>query len=45
MQTDRIDVNYIIELLRNINIENKQERDAAVRRAIKEVEMLQLVMK
>ncbi|QBP42688.1 type I restriction endonuclease subunit R [Paenisporosarcina antarctica] len=37
MQTDRIDVDYILELLRNINFENKQERDVAVRRAIKEV--------
>ena len=37
MQTDRIDVDYILELLRNTNFENKQERDAAVRRAIKEV--------
>ncbi|MDN3451551.1 type I restriction endonuclease subunit R [Planococcus sp. APC 3906] len=37
MQTDRINVDYILELLRNINFENKQERDTAVRRAIKEV--------
>jgi type I restriction enzyme R subunit len=37
MQTDRIDVDYILKLLRNINFENKQERDVAVRRAIKEV--------
>ncbi|WP_281863980.1 type I restriction endonuclease subunit R [Planomicrobium okeanokoites] len=37
MQTDRINVDYILELLRNTNFENKNERDAAVRRAIKEV--------
>lgn len=37
MQTDRINVDYILELLRNINYENKNERDTAVRRAIKEV--------
>ncbi|CEG23836.1 Type-1 restriction enzyme R protein [Planococcus massiliensis] len=37
MQTDRINVDYILELLRNINYENKTERDTAVRRAIKEV--------
>lgn len=37
MQTDRINVDYILELLRNTNFENKQERDTAVRRAIKEV--------
>ncbi|WP_394120326.1 type I restriction endonuclease subunit R [Planococcus donghaensis] len=37
IQTDRINVDYILELLRNINYENKQERDTAVRRAIKEV--------
>lgn len=37
MQTDRINVDYILELLRNTNFENKTERDTAVRRAIKEV--------
>lgn len=37
MQTDRINVDYILELLRNTNFENKNERDAAVRLAIKEV--------
>ncbi|AIY04505.1 type I restriction endonuclease subunit R [Planococcus sp. PAMC 21323] len=37
MQTDKINVDYILELLRNTNFENKNERDAAVRRAIKEV--------
>ncbi|WP_404406433.1 type I restriction endonuclease subunit R [Jeotgalibacillus malaysiensis] len=37
MQTDRIDVDYILELLRHINFANKTERDVAVRLAIKEV--------
>lgn len=37
MQIDKINVDYILELLRNINFEDKKERDYAVRTAIKEV--------
>lgn len=37
MQIDKINVDYILELLRNINYENKEERNYAVRTAIKEV--------
>lgn len=37
MRTDRINVDYILELLRNIDYENENERNYAVRTAIKEV--------
>lgn len=37
LQIDRINVDYILELLRNINFEDDKERNYAVRTAIKEV--------
>ncbi len=37
MQTDRINVDYILALLRQTDFTNAKERDSAVRRAIKEV--------
>ena len=37
MQTDYINVDYILVLLRQIDFTNAKERDSVVRRAIKEV--------